>query len=271
MEYIKGFDALCAEHCDDASLTQGGQMHEGYYSDLLGMKGMPSAGEDIALARDLMLAELTGVRFHALHVSTAGSVDLIRRAKARGMRVTAEATPHHLLLTDAELQSFDPVFKVNPPLRAGSDVEALRIGLADGTIDAIATDHAPHSPEEKESEFEQAPPGMIGLETALSIILTEVVGAGVISLVDAVKVLSTSPARILRLKGQGGPIVEGAEANLTIFDPEARWVVDVSKFASRSRNTPFAGKSLKGRVLHTVFRGEMVVRDGELNLAVAQL
>lgn len=271
MEYIKGFDAICAEHCDDAALSEGGQMHEGYYSDLLGMKGMPAAAEDIALARDLVLAELTGVRFHALHVSTAGSVDLIRRAKSKGIRVTAEATPHHLLLTDAELQSFDPIFKVNPPLRAASDVEAVRVGLADGTIDAIATDHAPHSPEEKESEFEQAPPGMVGLETCLGIVLTHVVNGGVISLGDAIKALSTTPARILRLDGQGGPIAEGAAANLTIFDPEADWVVDVGKFASRSRNTPFAGKKLKGKIVHTIFRGELVVRNGELNLAGANL
>jgi dihydroorotase len=185
--------------------------------------------------------------------------------------VTAEATPHHLVLTDAELQSFDPIFKVNPPLRASTDVEALRAGLADGTIDAIATDHAPHSPEEKESEFEQAPPGMVGLETALGIILTEVVGGGVVSLMGAIKALSMTPARILGLGGQGGPVVEGAEANLTIFDPEALWVVDVEKFASRSRNTPFQGRTFKGKVLHTVFRGELVVRDGELNLAEANL
>lgn len=271
MEYIKGFDAICAEHCDDAALSEGGQMHEGYYSDLLGMKGVPGAAEDIALARDLVLAELTGVHFHALHVSTAGSVDLIRRAKAKGVRVTAEATPHHLLLTDAELQSFDPIFKVNPPLRSASDVEAVRAGLADGTIDAIATDHAPHSPEEKESEFEQAPPGMVGLETALGIILTHVVNGGVISLTEAIRALSTTPARILRLEGQGGPIAEGSAANLAIFDPEAEWVVDVERFASRSRNTPFAGKKLKGKVVHTIFRGELVIRNGDRAPAGANL
>ncbi|MGQ0678472.1 MAG: dihydroorotase [Actinomycetota bacterium] len=271
MEYMKGFDAICAEHCDDAALSEGGQMNEGYYSDLLGMKGMPSAAEDIALARDLILAELTGVRFHALHVSTAGSVELVRRAKARGIRVTAEATPHHLLLTDAELQSFDPIYKVNPPLRASADVEALRAGLADGTIDAIATDHAPHSPEEKEAEFEQAPPGMIGLETSLAIVLTELVAGGVVSLPEAVRLLSTSPARVLRLSGQGGPVIEGAEANLTVFDATASWVVDPARFASKSRNTPFAGRTLTGKVLHTVFRGEMVVRDGELSLAKVSL
>jgi dihydroorotase len=271
MEYIKGFDAVCAEHCDDAALSEGGQMHEGYWSDLLGMKGIPAAAEDIALARDLILARLTGVRFHALHVSTAGSVELIRRAKGSGVRVTAEATPHHLVLTDAELQSFDPLFKVNPPLRSAGDVEAVRTGLADGTIDAIATDHAPHSPEEKEGEFELAPPGMIGLETALGIVLTELVRTGVIDLAAAVKALSTTPARILGLTGQGGPVVEGADANLTIFDPEAEWVVDQDTFASKSRNTPFVGRKLKGRVLYTLFRGRLVVRDGQLDLAGARI
>ena len=271
MEYIKGFDAICAEHCDDASLSEGGQMHEGYWSDLLGMKGIPAAAEDIALARDLILAQLTGVRFHALHVSTAGSVELIRRAKASGIRVTAEATPHHLLLTDAELQSFDPLFKVNPPLRSAADVEALRAGLADGTIDAIATDHAPHSPEEKEGEFEIAPPGMVGLETALGIVIAELVDAGVIDLKAAVRAMSTTPAGILRLKGQGGPVTEGTDANLTVFDPGAEWVVDPEMFASKSRNTPFAGRKLRGKVVHTVFNGHLVVRDGALELAGAGL
>ncbi len=246
-------------------------MHEGYWSDLLGMKGMPAAAEEIALARDLILAKLTGVRFHALHVSTAGSVELIRRAKAAGVRVTAEATPHHVVLTDSELQSFDPLFKVNPPLRSAADVEALRAGLADGTIDAIATDHAPHSPEEKEGEFELAPPGMVGLETALGVVLTEVVGTGVIDLAAAVEMLSTAPARILALKGQGGPVAEGSDANLTVFDATAEWVVDPEGFASKSRNTPLRGRRLKGKVLHTVFRGQLVVRDGELELAGARI
>ncbi|MEX2586519.1 MAG: dihydroorotase [Actinomycetota bacterium] len=264
MEYIKGFDAICAEHCEDAGLAEGGQMHEGYYSDLLGLKGVPAAAEDVHLARDLALAKLTGVRFHALHVSTAGSVELIRRAKADGVRVTAEVTPHHLKLTDAELSSFDPHFKVNPPLRSASDVEAVRIGLADGTLDAYATDHAPHAPEEKESEFELAPPGLLGLETALGVMLTEVVGDGVLSLPEALKVMATNPARILRLEGHGGPIVEGAAANLTVFDPAVVWTVDPTLFASRSRNTPWAGRNLKGKVVHTMFDGTLVVRDGKL-------
>lgn len=268
MEYIKGFDAICAEHCEEVSLSEDGQMHEGYFSDILGLKGIPAEAEEIALSRDLALARLTGVRFHAMHVSTAGSVDLIRRAKAQGVRLTAEVTPHHLTLTDAELQSFDPIFKVNPPLRTAGDVEACRRGLADGTIDAIATDHAPHAQQEKEAEFELAPPGMIGLETALSVILTEVVGDGVVSLPEAIRLLSASPARTLRLQGQG-EVVQGGAANLTVFDPYAEVIVDPAAFASRSRNSPWAGRRLKGKVLYTVFAGNLVVREGEIVSRVA--
>jgi dihydroorotase len=268
MEYIKGFDAICAEHCEEVSLSEDGQMHEGYFSDILGLKGIPAEAEEIALSRDLALARLTGVRFHAMHVSTAGSVELIRTAKAQGVRLTAEVTPHHLTLTDAELQSFDPIFKVNPPLRTAGDVEACRRGLADGTIDAIATDHAPHAQQEKEAEFELAPPGMIGLETALSVILTEVVGDGAVSLPEAIRVMSASPARTLRLQGQG-EVVQGGAANLTVFDPEAEVIVDPDAFASRSRNSPWAGRRLKGKVLYTVFAGNLVVREGEVVSRVA--
>lgn len=262
MEYIKGFDGICAEHCDEAALSEGGQMNEGEFSSSLGLRGIPAEAEEVALARDLALARLTGVRFHALHVSTAGSVELIRRAKAEGLRVSAEATPHHLSLTDAELVSFDPIFKVNPPLRAASDVEALRAGLADGTIDAIATDHAPHAVEEKESEFEIAPPGTVSLETALSVLLTELVTPGVLTLTELVAKLSTNPAKLLGLEGQGGPVAAGAPANLVVFDPDGIWTVEPATFASLSRNSMWAGRQLKGRVLHTVFGGRLVVRDG---------
>jgi dihydroorotase len=262
MEYIKGFDAICAEHCEDSGLSEGGQMHEGYFSDLLGLKGIPAQAEEVHLARDLALAKLTAVRFHAMHLSTAGSVELIRRAKQEGLRVTAEVTPHHLSLTDAELASFDPVFKVNPPLRSAADVEALVRALVDGTIDAIATDHAPHSLEEKEGEFEGAPPGIIGLETALAVVLTELVERGEATLSQIVAAMSWRPARILGLPGQGGPVTEGAVANLTVFDPATEVVVNPEEFASRSRNCPWAGKTLKGRVLYTVFQGSAVVRDG---------
>ncbi|MGI8426927.1 MAG: dihydroorotase [Actinomycetota bacterium] len=267
MEYIKGFGGICAEHCEDAALSQSGQMHEGEFSDLLGLKGIPAEAEEVALGRDLALAKLTGVHFHALHVSTAGSVDLIRRAKALGIKVTAEAAPHHLTLTDSELVSYDPNFKMNPPLRSPSDVEALREGLVDGTIDAIATDHAPHALEEKEAEFELAPPGIVGLETALAVVITELVDPGIISLAEAIRLMSCSPAAILKLKSQGGPVAEGGPANLTIFDPQAEWVVDPALFASKSRNSPWAGRALRGRVLHTVFSGKHVF-DHALGRAV---
>ena len=207
---------------------------------------------------------LAGARFHALHVSTAGSVELIRRAKAEGLPVTAEATPHHLTLTDAALCDYDTNFKVNPPLRSASDVEALRAGLADGTIDAIATDHAPHAAHEKEAEFEAAPPGLIGLETALGVVVTDLLDTGALTLQQLVTRMSTAPARILGLEGQGGPLVPGARANLVVFDPAARWRVDPATFASRSRNCPWAGRELAGRVLVTIFDGRVVVRGGEV-------
>lgn len=262
MEYMRGLDVICAEHCEDAALSRGGHMHEGEFSSALGLTGIPAAAEEVALARDLSLAKLTGVHFHALHVSTAGSVELIRRAKQEGLRVTAEAAPHHFSLTDAELVTYDTNFKVNPPLRGQADVEAVRQGLADGTIDAVATDHAPHSREEKEAEFESAPPGMLGLETALAVVLTELVHPGLVDLSTAVRLLSTRPAQILGLEAFGGPVVEGAPANLTVFDPEARWTVAASQLVSRSQNTPWAGRELTGRVVHTIFEGRRVVSDG---------
>jgi len=268
MEYVKGFGAICAEHCDDESLSQGGHMHEGEYSSRLGLRGQPAEAEELALARDVALVRLTGARFHALHVSTARSVDIIRRAKAEGLPVTAEATPHHLTLSDASLIDYDTNFKVNPPLRSAGDVEALRAGLADGTIDNIATDHAPHAVHEKEAEFEEAPPGLIGLETALGVILTDLVGAGVLTMGDMIRRISVAPARILGLQGQGGPVVPGARANLVVFDPTARWRVDPAQFASRSRNCPWAGRELVGRVIATIFEGRVVAREGRVALGV---
>lgn len=264
MEYARGFDVIVGEHCEDDALAAGGQMHEGEVSSMLGLEGIPAEAEEIPAARDIALARLTGARLHLLHISTAGSVELVRRAKAAGVRVTAEATPHHATLTDGELSSYDTNCKVNPPLRTAADVEAIRQGLADGTIDAIASDHAPHAVEEKEAEFEVAPPGMIGLETALAVVLTELVGPGVISLPRAIQLMSTGPARLAGLDGQGGPIVAGARANLVVLDPSARWVVDVRRLASLSRNTPWAGRELTGKVLHTVYDGRWVVRDGKL-------
>lgn len=268
MEYIRGFGAICAEHCEDDSLSQGGHMNEGEVSEILGLKGIPPEAEEIALARDLALAKLTGVRFHVLHVSTAGSAELIQRAKAEGVNVTAEVTPHHLTLTDALLVDYDTNLKVNPPLRTESDVGALGRALAEGVIDVIATDHAPHSPEEKEGEFELAPPGMLGLETALSVIYTELVEGGVVSLEAVVRAMSVTPARILGLAAQGGPVEPGAPANLTVFDPSAKWTVDPGKFASPVRNSPWIGRELTGRVLHTVFQGRFTLRDGKLTEGV---
>lgn len=263
MEYIKAFDGICAEHCEDASLAEGGQMNEGEFSDALGLKGIPAEAEEIALARDLQLAKLTGVRFHALHVSTAGSVELIRLAKSQGLNVTAEVTPHHLSLTDAELISYDPCFKVNPPLRSQSDVDALRLAIADGTIDVIATDHAPHSPEEKEAEFEIAPPGMLGLQTALGVLLTDVIGPAGIDLVRLVEMMSCAPARVLGLEHHGGLSI-GGRANITVFDPEAAWTVTSGGFASKTRNSPWVGRQLKGRTMFTIFDGRLVVSEGRI-------
>jgi dihydroorotase len=206
---------------------------------------------------------MTGGRLHVAHVSTAGAVETIRRAKSAGLNVTCEVTPHHLSLTDDAVRSFDPAFKVAPPLRSQDHVDALRAAVADGTIDAIATDHAPHAPHSKDVEFAYAPCGMTGLETALGVVLAELVEPGVCGLTRAVELLSTAPARILGANDQGGRIEAGAPANLVVFDPDAFWTVDPSALHSRSRNTPFAGRKLRGRVIHTILRGIFTVRDGE--------
>jgi dihydroorotase len=263
LEYARAFDAVVADHAEDASLTDGAQMHEGEVSAMLGLAGWPAAAEEMVVARDLLLAELTGGRLHLCHLSTGGAVELVRAAKARGVRVTAEAAPHHFTLTDDAVRSYDPVFKVNPPLREKADLEAVRQGLADGTIDAIATDHAPHAREDKEVEWPAAPPGMLGLETALGLALTELVGPGYLELPAAVERLTAGPARCRRLPGHGGPVTPGAPANLTVLDPAARWTVDRAKLASRARNTPFHGRELTGRVVHTLLRGAFTVRDGK--------
>jgi dihydroorotase len=255
--------AVVAQHAEDAALAGNGAMHEGAWSSRLGIPGRPAAAEDVIVARDLILAELTGARVHFLHVSTAGAVELVRTAKARRLPVTAEAAPHHFTLTDECCASFDPVFKVHPPLRTDADVEAIKRGLADGTIDAIATDHAPHPVEQKERPFEEAPAGMLGLETALALALTELVEPGVLSLVDALALLSWRPAVIAGLSDHGRPIAPGAVANLCVIDPAVSWEVDALRLASKSRNTPFAGRKLTGRVRHTILRGEPVVVDGE--------
>jgi len=261
MEYAGGLGVTLAQHCEIESLMAGGHMHEGEWSSRLGIPGIPAAAEELMVQRDLALAELTGAQVHFQHMSTAGSVELIRAAKAKGLRATAEATTHHFTLTHAEVASYDPVFKVNPPLRTDADVAAVRAGLADGTIDAIATDHAPHTQQDKEAPFDQAPPGMLGLETALALALTELD----LPIERLLALLSWQPAAIAGLTAtHGGPIAEGRPANLCVFDPTARWVVDPATSASRSRNTPYAGRSLTGRVRHTVVFGEPVVIDGEV-------
>lgn len=263
LTYLLAFgEVVLAEHCEDPSLSEGGQMHEGLHSSVLGLAGKPRESEEIVVARDLALARLTGGRLHLLHLSSAGSVELVRRAKAEGLRVSAEVTPHHLVFTDADLVTYDTNLKVNPPLRTAEDREALRRGLADGTIDLIGTDHAPHPVERKEVEFDQAAPGTIGLETALAAVLTHLVEPGVITLERAIEALSTAPARLLGAVDHGGPIEPGRPANLVVFDPDATWVVE-PPFASRSRNCAFLGRTLRGRVVHTVYRGELVVTDGK--------
>jgi dihydroorotase len=255
--------AVVAQHAEDSSLAGGGHMHEGAWSSRLGIPGRPAEAESVIVARDIQLAALTGARVHFLHVSTAAAVDLVREAKRRGLPVTAEAAPHHFALTDECCAGFDPIYKVHPPLRTASDVDAIKAGLADGTIDAIATDHAPHAPEAKERPFDQAPPGMLGLETALALTLTELVEPGVLTMRQALAALSWQPAVIAGIADRhGGPIEAGRAANLCVIDPAAAWEVDANRLASRARNTPYAGRKLTGKVRHTILRGEAVVIDG---------
>jgi dihydroorotase len=258
--------AVIAQHAEDPALVRGGHMHEGAWSSRLGIPGRPAEAESSIVARDLALARLTGGRYHVLHCSAAQSVALIRAAKADGVRVTAECTPQHLVLTDEQCAGFDPVFKMNPPLRESRDVEALRDALRDGTIDAIATDHAPHARETKEVPFEEAPPGMLGVETALAVVHTTLVGPGLLTLAEAVAACSWQPARIAALDrdGHGGPIASGHAANLCVFDPEEVWVVDASRLASKSVNSPWDGWKLTGKVRHTILAGVPTVRDGDL-------
>jgi dihydroorotase len=278
LEYAGGLGLTLAQHCEVEALSEGGHMHEGEWSSRLGIPGVPAEAEELMVFRDIALSRLTGTRVHIQHLSTAGSVELVRAAKAKGLPVTAEATPHHLALTHAEVAGYDPVFKVNPPLRTSEDVAAVRAGLADGTIDAIATDHAPHTQEVKEQPFDQAPCGMLGLETALGVALTSLAGPrdadegpdaipadrACMELAAIVGALTWRPAAIARLHpAQGGPVAAGRPANLCVFDPKERWTVEPARSASRSRNTPFAGRRLTGRVRHTILRGEAVVIAGE--------
>lgn len=258
LEYASSLDIVLAQHCEVASLTEGAVMHEGKCCGELGLPGWPRLAEELMLHRDIELVRLTGAAMHFLHLSTAGSVELVRRAKADGLPVTAEVTPHHLSLTDELLRGFDPLYKVNPPLRTMEDIDALRLGLIDGTIDAVATDHAPHSPQDKELPLDAAPPGMLGLETALGVVNSSIE----LSPRRLVEVMSWNPARIAKLEAHGREIAPGEPANLVVFDLGARWLVDARRLASRSRNTPYHGREITGRARHTVHAGELVVTDG---------
>ena len=264
LEYVKAFDGVIAQHAQEPRLTEGAQMNEGEVSAVLGLPGWPAVAEESIIARDVLLAEHVGSRLHVCHVSTAGSVEIIRWAKSRGVNVTAEVTPHHLLLTDEMVKSYDPVFKVNPPLRTESDVMALRAGLADGTIDIIGTDHAPHPSEDKECEWAAAAMGMTGLETALSVVQHTMIETGLMSWADFARVTSTTPAEIGRVTDQGRALEVGEPANITLVDADARWIVDPSAMATKGRNSPFKGLELPGKVTTVFFHGHPTVLDGEL-------
>ncbi|MDZ4863959.1 MAG: dihydroorotase [Gemmatimonadota bacterium] len=256
LEYARTFGIPVADHCEDMSLAHGGSMHEGIVSTRLGLKGIPSAAEEIMVARDIILAELTGGHVHLCHMSTRGSVELIRRAKDKGLKVTAEATPHHFTLTHEACEGYDTNAKMNPPLREAEDREAIRQGLKDGTIDVIATDHAPHHYDAKEREFDEAPNGIVGLETAFGLTMSELVLSGLLTLPELVYRMSTLPARLFRLPG--GSLAVGAPADVVILDPAVQWVVEPGAFFSKSRNTPFAGRTLTGRADLTIVRGRVV-------------
>ncbi|MTD12948.1 dihydroorotase [Nakamurella sp. YIM 132087] len=264
LEYVKAFDGVIAQHAQEPRLTEGAQMHEGELSARLGLTGWPAVAEEAIIARDCLLADHVGSRVHVCHLSTAGSVDVVAAAKARGTRVTAEVTPHHLVLTDERAVGYDPVFKVNPPLRTDVDVQRLRAALADGTIDIVATDHAPHAVQDKECEWDQAKPGMLGLQTALSVVVDTMVRPGLLDWRGVARVMSENPAAIGGLADHGRPIAVGEPANLTLVDPDATWTVRGAELASLSVNTPFEGMELPGRVVATFLRGRPTVLDGTL-------
>jgi dihydroorotase len=256
MEYTLPFGAPIISHAEDASLSAGASINEGVVSTELGLPGQPAAAEDVMVARDILLAELTGGHVHLCHLSTLGSVELVRRAKEKGLKVTAEACPHHFSLTHEACEGYDTNAKMNPPLREPEDREAIRQGLRDGTIDVICTDHAPHHYDAKEREFDDAPNGIIGLETALGLAITELVETGLLTHCDLINRMSTVPARIFNLPG--GTLAGGSPADVTITNPKASWSVDPTQFYSRSRNTPFAGRQLTGRAEWTIVRGQVV-------------
>ncbi|SEE14505.1 dihydroorotase [Arthrobacter alpinus] len=265
LEYVKAFDGVIAQHAQEPRLTEGAQMNEGVVSADLGLAGWPAVAEESIIARDVLLAQHVGSRLHVCHVSTAGSVEIIRWAKERGISVTAEVTPHHLLLTEELVRSYNPVYKVNPPLRADADVHALRAALADGTIDIVGTDHAPHPSEAKECEWASAAMGMTGLETALSVVQETMIETGLMTWADFARVTSTTPAQIGQLADQGRPLEAGEPANIVLVDAAARWKVDPSAMATKGRNSPFASMELPGKVVATFFHGHPTVLDGALN------
>jgi dihydroorotase len=264
LEYVKAFDGVVAQHAQEPRLTEDAQMNEGPLSGRLGLAGWPAVAEEAIIARDCLLAEHVDSRLHVCHVSTAGSVEIVRQAKEKGWHVTAEATPHHLLLTDDLAATYDPIYKVNPPLRATADVEALRAGLADGTIDVVATDHAPHPHEDKDCEWAAAASGMLGLETALSIVQETMVDPGLLDWAGVAERMSYAPARIGRVAEHGRPVAVGEPANVVLYDPSVRRTIEASQSASLSRNTPYAGRELPGRVVATFLRGKATVLDGRL-------
>ena len=260
LAYARTFGIPVADHCEEPTLAAGGAMHEGLVATRLGLKGIPAAAEEIMVARDCLLAELTGGHVHLCHMSSRGSAELIRRAKARGVAVTAEVTPHHLTLTDGACEAFDTNAKMNPPLREAADVAALRAALKEGVIDCIASDHAPHAYDEKETAFDDAPFGIVGLETAFGVAYTELVEGGVLTLPELIDRMSTAPARVFHLPG--GTLRAGAPADVVVIDPGARWTVDAAAFCSKSRNTPFGGRRLTGRSVLTIVNGRPVYEGG---------
>ena len=264
LEYVKAFDGVIAQHAQEPRLTEDAQMNEGFVSSQLGLRGWPAVAEESIISRDVLLAEHVGSRLHVCHVSTAGSVEIVRGAKSRGVMVTAEVTPHHLLLTDELARSYDPRYKVNPPLRRDEDVQALRKGLADGTIDAVATDHAPHPLEDKECEWSSAAFGMIGLQSALSVVQTAMIETGLMTWAEVSDRMSTRPARIGSLRDHGRPIAVGEPAHVVLLDPRGKSVFTLEGNASKSRNSPFLGMELHGRIEATFLRGRATVLDGKL-------
>ena len=265
LEYVKAFDGVVAQHAQEPRLTEGAQMNEGELSGVLGLAGWPAVAEEAIIARDILLAAHTESRLHICHVSTAGSVDLVRWAKSKGYPVTAEVTPHHLILTEDLVKNYDPIYKVNPPLRSAADVEALRAGLADGTIDAVATDHAPHPQEDKDCEWAAAAMGMLGLETALSVVQHTMVDSGLMDWAEVADRMSVRPALIGQVDDRHGrPLAAGEPANLVLVDPEAKRTVDRTALASLSQNTPYQGMELPGAVVATFLRGTATVLDGKL-------